>query len=70
MTDKILPLGDNKSSLRFKDMGDGTVAKVLAAAVSSAPAAGDKLAFIGVGTAAVRLRDMGDGTHAVVVFGK
>ncbi len=69
MTDKILPLGDGTNSVRLKGMGDGTVARVIAASSSSAASTGDKLAELGDGTSKIRLRDMGDGTVAEVKFG-
>lgn len=69
MADVLIPLGDGSSKIRFKDMGDGTVAEVVTAAFSSAPTTGDKLIDIGNGVSKKRLRDMGDGTVAEVFYG-
>lgn len=69
MSDLIKPLGDGSSSVRLKDMGDGTVAHIVAAGTSTASSAGDKLVDIGDGISKKRLRDMGDGTVAEVFFG-
>lgn len=70
MADYLASIGNSASSVRLKDMGDGTVAEVVVSTTSAAPSSGDRLVDLGVSDAKIRLRDMGNGTHAVVIFGK
>ena len=69
MSDKRYPLGDGSGLVKLKDMGDGTHAKVVQSATSSAAAVTDKLVAAGDGSIKKRLRNMGDGTFAEVKFG-
>lgn len=69
MADIIGQLGDGVTLVRLQDMGDGTVARVVAAGASSAESTGDMLVDVGDGITKKRLRDMGDGTVAEVFFG-
>lgn len=67
MSDKNLPVGDGVISMKIKDAGDGTFARVMAAGTAAGQGS-DKLVNLGDGTK-IRLKDMGDGTFSKVIFG-